>query len=170
MRQQPQPSRRVQNSSFVAKASNLGTSSGPYKGISVANSERNDLRRSRVREPISQKSVVSNAAVKERIQMRVLWACHCDGHSCEPENRPFFETVQDKLIYTAQHFASTRFGSTKPKSHQSHAMGFGHHPFTTPSVLAYSKLLQTLNKLASLPEDGGANGKPVLSNAGGAYP
>ncbi|KAK6017597.1 BTG family protein [Ostertagia ostertagi] len=52
--------------------------------------------------------------------------------------KPNFEVERSEQIYSAQAFAATRFGSTKLKTYQSSQCGdngYGHHPFTMPSVL-----------------------------------
>nr|CDJ81817.1 Anti-proliferative protein domain containing protein [Haemonchus contortus] len=65
--------------------------------------------------------------------------------------KPNFEVERSEQIYSAQAFAATRFGSTKLKTYQSSQCGdngYGHHPFTMPSVYAYLRLLVFLNVLA----------------------
>ncbi|VDK56336.1 unnamed protein product [Cylicostephanus goldi] len=58
---------------------------------------------------------------------------------------------RSEQIYSAQAFAATRFGSTKLKTYQSSQCGengYGHHPFTMPSIYAYLRLLVFLNAIA----------------------
>lgn len=65
--------------------------------------------------------------------------------------KPNFEVERSEQIYSAQAFAATRFGSTKLKTYQSSQCGdngYGHHPFTMPSVYAYLRLLVFLNAVA----------------------
>ncbi|KAK5970092.1 hypothetical protein GCK32_012683, partial [Trichostrongylus colubriformis] len=65
--------------------------------------------------------------------------------------KPNFEVERSEQIYSAQAFAATRFGSTKLKTYQSSQCGdngYGHHPFTMPSVYAYLRLLVFLNAIA----------------------
>ncbi|VDM65801.1 unnamed protein product [Strongylus vulgaris] len=65
--------------------------------------------------------------------------------------KPNFEVERNEQIYSAQAFAATRFGSTKLKTYQSSQCGengYGHHPFTMPSIYAYLRLLVFLNAIA----------------------
>uniref|UniRef100_A0A915DEJ6 Uncharacterized protein n=1 Tax=Ditylenchus dipsaci TaxID=166011 RepID=A0A915DEJ6_9BILA len=131
--------------------------------VSVAISERNDLRR----------VAFVNHIAEERCQQRGSQRKNSD---CESVGLPLMETAPSSKLFKTS--SSTPHSTSRPLVLDRLSLNlirvmlwvFGHHPFTTPSVLAYSKLLQTLNKLASLPEDGGANEIPVLSNAGGAHP